>query len=62
MAGLKPSCGDLAELFESGFELFNDFLGQNVGIGEVVGFFERFVSEPEDIEASFVAVESKGRS
>jgi len=35
------------ELFESGFEVFDDFLGEDVGIGEVVGFFEAFVSEPE---------------
>ena len=34
------------------------FLGQNVGIGEIVGFFEAFIAEPEDIEAGFVAVRS----
>ena len=34
----------------------DDLLGENVGIGEVVGFIEAFVSEPEDIEAGFVAV------
>ena len=28
------------EFFESGFEVFDDFLGQNVGIGKVVGFFD----------------------
>jgi len=25
------------ELFESGFEVFDDFLGENVGIGKIVG-------------------------
>ena len=32
----------------------DDFLSQDVGIGEVVGFFEALVSEPEDVEAGFV--------
>ena len=50
--------GDFAELFEGGFEVFDDFLGENVGIREVVGFFEAFVSEPEDVEAGFVALVS----
>jgi hypothetical protein len=31
-------------LFESGFEIFDDFLGEHVGIGEIVGVFEAFVS------------------
>ena len=51
--------GDFAKLFEGGFEIFNDFLGQNVGIGEVVGLFEALVSEPEDVEAGLVAVRSE---
>jgi len=32
------------------------FLGENNGIEEIVGFFKAFVSEPEDIEAGFVAI------
>ena len=44
-------------MFESGFQIFDDFLGENIRIGEVVGLFEALVSEPEDIEASFVAVD-----
>jgi hypothetical protein len=36
-------------LFQGGFEIFNDFLSENVGIGKIVGFFQAFVSEPEDI-------------
>jgi len=31
-------------LFEGGFKVFDDFLGEN--IGEIVGLFETFVSEP----------------
>jgi hypothetical protein len=42
-----------AELFEGGFETLNDFLA-HVGIGEIVGFFEAFVSEPEHIEAGIM--------
>jgi len=43
-------CRDFAEPFESGFEVFDDFLGKNIWIGKVVGFFEAFVPEPEGIE------------
>ncbi len=45
--------GDFAELFETGFEGFDDFLGENVGVGQIVGFFQAFVSQPEDVEAGF---------
>jgi hypothetical protein len=38
-------------LFEGGVEIFDDFLGENVGIEEIVGFFEAFGSEPEDVSA-----------
>jgi hypothetical protein len=34
-------------LFKVGFEIFDDFQGENVGIGKVVGFFEAVVSEPK---------------
>ena len=30
---------------------------EDIGIGKIIGFFEAFVSEPEDIEAGFVAVD-----
>jgi hypothetical protein len=36
-------------LFEGGFEVNDDFLGENVGIGKIVGGFEAFVSKPEDV-------------
>jgi hypothetical protein len=41
-------------LFEGGFEVVDDFLGEDVGVGEIVGVFEAFVSQPKDIEAGFV--------
>jgi hypothetical protein len=44
-------------LFEGGFEVIDDFLGENVGIGKIVGDFEAFVSEPEDVESGFVAAD-----
>jgi len=44
-------------MFQGGFEVFDDLLGENVGIGEIVGVFEAFVAEPEDVEAGFVAVD-----
>jgi hypothetical protein len=52
-----PIRGDFAELFEDGFEFFDDSLGEHVEIGKIIGFFEAFVSEPEDIKAGFVPVE-----
>ena len=47
---------DLTELFESGFKVFDDLLGKDIGIMEVVGLFEDFVTELEDVEAGFIAV------
>jgi hypothetical protein len=32
-------------LFEGGFEVFDNFLGENVGLGKIVRFFEALVSE-----------------
>jgi hypothetical protein len=46
--------GDFAELFESGFEVFHDFLSENVGIGEILDPFT-FWSLSPDVEISFVA-------
>jgi hypothetical protein len=39
---------DFAELSQLGFKIFYDFLGENVGIGEALGFFQAFVSEGEN--------------
>jgi hypothetical protein len=49
----------LAELFERGFEVVDGFLGENVGIGKIVGDFEAFVFKPENIEAGLVAVDER---
>jgi hypothetical protein len=38
-------------------EFIDDFPGENVGIGEVVGLLEAFVSEPEDVEVGFAVIE-----
>ena len=37
-------------------EVFNDFGGNDVGIGKVGAVFEAFVFEPKDIEVEFVAL------
>jgi len=34
----------------------DDLLGENIRIGKIVGFFQAFISEPEDVGAGFVAV------
>jgi hypothetical protein len=39
---------DFGELGEGGLEVFDDFGGDDVGIGEVDAIFEAFVFEPED--------------
>lgn len=44
-----------ADLFEGGFEIFDDLLRENVGIGKIVGFCETFLSEPEDVEITKAA-------
>jgi hypothetical protein len=38
--GIGALTGDFAQLFEGGFEVFDDFLGENVGLGKVIGLFE----------------------
>jgi len=49
-------------LFEGGFEIFDDFLGENVRIGEISRSFQAFVSEREDVEADFVPVDANSSS
>jgi len=48
---------DFAEMFKGGFEIFDDFLGENVGVGKAVRFFEAFVSQQRDVEAGLVALD-----
>jgi len=38
-------------LFLGGFEIIDDFLGEYIGIGKIVGVFKAFISKPEDVEA-----------
>ena len=45
-------------MFEGGFEVFDDFLGEHIGIGEIVGLLEAFVADPEEVEACLVTVRS----
>ena len=52
---LPKVIGDEAELFEGGFEVVDDFLGDHIGIGQIGGVFEGVVFEPEEVEAGFVA-------
>ena len=49
--------GDLAELFQGSFEIVDNFLGENVGIGEVGGFFAAFFYETKDGEPRLVTVD-----
>jgi len=30
-------------VFEGGFEVFDDFLGESIRVGEIVGFFQAFI-------------------
>jgi len=43
-------------LFERGFEILDDFLSDHVRVREIVGLFQAFISEPEDVEAGLVAI------
>ena len=42
--------GDGGELRESGFQIFDDFLRDDIGIGKVRAVFEAFVLQPKDVE------------
>ncbi len=47
---------DFGELLKRGFQVFDNFLSDDVGIGEIGAVFEAFVFEPEDAEIEFVAL------
>lgn len=47
---------DGGELFEGGLEIFHDVAGDDAGRGEIGGFFEGVVLEPEDVEVHLVAL------
>jgi hypothetical protein len=42
-------------LLERSFEVIDDFLGDDVGVGKVGRVFEGVIFEPEDVEAGFVS-------
>ena len=42
--------GDLTELFDGGFEVFDDFLSEDIEIVEIIGFFQALVSQTEDVK------------
>jgi hypothetical protein len=44
-------------LFEGGFEVVGDFLSDDFGRGQIGGFFQGIILEPEDVEVDFVALE-----
>jgi hypothetical protein len=43
-------------LGEGGLQVFDDFCGDNIGIGEVCAVFEAFVLKPKNVEVEFVAL------
>ena len=47
---------DFGELGEGGLKVFNDFLRDDVGIGEVGAVFEAIVLQPKNVEVEFVAL------
>jgi len=40
----------LSKLLQRRFQVLDNLLRDNVGIGEVIGIFEQFVLEPEDFD------------
>src|SRR6266480_2022906 len=46
---------DFGKLGKRSLKIFDDFGGDDVGIGKVCAVFEAFVFEPEDVEVEFVA-------
>jgi hypothetical protein len=47
---------DLPELFESGLEVLDDFMGKHFRVEKIVRSFKTLVSKAEDIEAGLVSV------
>jgi len=43
-------------LFESGFEIVDNFLREDAWIGKTVGVFKAFFTEAEGVEACFVTL------
>ena len=45
------------ELLQRGFEVGDDFDGEDAGFGQIGGIFKGFVFKPEDIKVGFVALD-----
>jgi hypothetical protein len=52
---------DFAELFEGGFEVFDDLLGEDIGVGKILGFFQAFVPEARRCRGWLFAVMSSSQ-
>ena len=47
--------GDEAELLEGRFQVFDDFGGDDVGIGQVICILQQLMAQPEDVQVNLVA-------
>ena len=52
-----PRSATIPQNVRGRLRVFDDFLRENAGIKEIVGCFQGFASEPEDIEAGLLAVQ-----
>ena len=50
-------CRNIRELFQGRLQVVDDFLGEDIGVGQVVGFFQGFVKQPEDVEVGIVSLQ-----
>ena len=48
---------DGGELFQGGFEVVGDFLGDDFRGGQIGGFFQRIVFQPENVQVHLVALQ-----
>jgi hypothetical protein len=47
--------GNAFKLLQRGFQVFDDFGGDDIRRGQVGGIFQGLVAQPEDVEIDFVA-------
>ena len=59
---LLPDHSQLLGIVRARLRVFDDFLGENFGVGKVLGIYKAFVSQPEYVEACFVAVVDETQS
>ena len=46
-----------SELLQSGLQVFYNFGGDHIGVGEVRAVFQRLVFEPENVQVDLVALD-----